>query len=341
MATRGFAILRGGVADAAEVAAEAERLGYHSAWSPEFYTRSAVVSLAAMAQATSAARIGSSIAYAVGRTPLVLATEARSLDELSGGRLALGLGTGTTKMMADWHGVDPAGPASRMEELLPLLRRLWRLHEGPVRHDGRFYHVDVAPTAEMTAPVRADIPLFTAGVNTRMVQVAGRVADGFIGHPLFTPRYYDDVVRPAIEAGAAKAARDASRVEIAALVIGSVAHDEEQARQEAAAQIAFYAAPRTYATVVEGTGFAAAGQRIRDAFGSRDFDAMAAAVPDAMVDAMAAAGTPAQVAAKLAEFGRHVDHVIVYPASFGMTAERSRQVTVDLLSAGAPSAVTA
>jgi probable F420-dependent oxidoreductase len=338
MATRGFAILRGGVADAADVAVAAERLGYHSAWSPEFYTRSAVVSLAAMAQATWAARIGSSIAYAVGRTPLVLATEARSLDELSGGRLAFGLGTGTTRMMADWHGVDPAGPASRMEELLPLLRRLWRLHEGPVRHDGRFYHVDVAPTAEMTAPVRADIPLFTAGVNTRMVQVAGRVADGFIGHPLFTPRYYDDVVRPAIEAGVARAGREASRVEIAALVICSVAQDEAQARREAAAQIAFYAAPRTYATVVDGTGFASAGQRIREAFSSRDFDAMAAAVPDAMVDAMAAAGTPAQVGAKLAEFGRHVDHVIVYPASFGMTAERSRQVTADLLSAGASSA---
>jgi probable F420-dependent oxidoreductase len=340
MATRGFAILRGGVADAVGIAAEAERRGYHSAWSPEFYTRSAVVSLAAMAQATSATRIGSSIAYAVGRTPLVLATEARSLDELSGGRLAFGLGTGTTRMMADWHGVDPAGPASRMEELLPLLRRLWRLHEGPVRHDGRFYHVDVAPTAEMTAPVRTDIPLLTAGVNTRMVQVAGRVADGFIGHPLFTPRYYDDVVRPAIEAGAAKAGRDASRIEIAALVICSVAQDEAQARREAAAQIAFYAAPRTYATAVDVAGFAAAGEQIREAFRLREFDAMAAAVPDTMIDAMAAAGTPAQVAAKLTEFGRRVDHLIVYPASFGMTAERSRQVTADLLTAGAPSGVT-
>jgi probable F420-dependent oxidoreductase len=341
MATRGFAILRGGVADAAGVAAEAERLGYHSAWSPEFYTRSAVVSLAAMAQVTSAARIGSSIAYAVGRTPLVLATEARSLDELSGGRLALGLGTGTTRMMADWHGVDPAGPASRMEELLPLLRRLWRLHEGPVRHDGRFYHVDVAPTAEMTAPVRTDIPLFTAGVNTRMVQVAGRVADGFIGHPLFAPSYYDDVVRPAIEAGAVRAGRDASRVEIAGLVICSVAQEEQQARREAAAQIGFYAAPRTYATVLDVAGFAGAGEQIREAFRSRDFDAMTAAVPDAMIDAMAAAGTPAQIAAKLAEFGRHIDHVIVYPASFGMTAERSRQLTAGLLAAGAPGAVTA
>ena len=83
-ATRGFAILRGGVTDAAATAAEAERLGYHAAWSPEFYTRSAIVSQATMAQATTRARIGSSVAYAVGRTPLVLATEARSLDELSG-----------------------------------------------------------------------------------------------------------------------------------------------------------------------------------------------------------------------------------------------------------------
>ena len=63
---------------------------------------------------------------------------------------------------------------------------------------------------------------------------------------------------------------------------------------------------------------------------------MAAAVPDAMVDTMSAAGTPAQVGAKLQEFGRHIDHVIVYPASFGMTDERSRQVTADLLKAAAP-----
>ena len=80
-ATRGFAVLRGGVADAAAVAAEAERRGYQTAWSPEFYTRSGIVTLAAMAQTTQRARIGSAIAYGVGRTPLVLATEARSLDE--------------------------------------------------------------------------------------------------------------------------------------------------------------------------------------------------------------------------------------------------------------------
>ena len=69
---------------------------------------------------------------------------------------------------------------------------------------------------------------------------------------------------------------------------------------------------------------------------SRDFDAMAAAVPDAVVDAMFASGTPAQVKAKLKEFSRHIDHVIVYPASFGMTSERARQVVAGVLNAGAP-----
>jgi alkanesulfonate monooxygenase SsuD/methylene tetrahydromethanopterin reductase-like flavin-dependent oxidoreductase (luciferase family) len=188
----------------------------------------------------------------------------------------------------------------------------------------------------MSAPLRTDIPVFTAGVNRRMIEVAGRVGDGYIGHTLFTPAYFDEVVRPVIAAGADKTGRDPARVEIAAMVICSVSDDEEVSRREAAAQLGFYAAPRTYGTVVEAAGFGAAGEKIRAAFAARDIPAMTAAVPDEMVDAMAAAGTPQQVQAKLAEFGRHVDHVIVYPVSFGLTEERSRQVTAGLLAAAAP-----
>ena len=137
--------MRGSVQTLARTAARAEAAGFDAVWSPEFYTRSAVVSLAAMAVATSSCRVGSSIAYASGRSPMVLATEARSLDELTGGRLVLGLGTGTRRMMEDWHGIDGASPAPRMEELIPLLRALWRLHEQPVAHDGRFYRTHLTP----------------------------------------------------------------------------------------------------------------------------------------------------------------------------------------------------
>jgi len=108
-ASRGITVLRGGVEQIAAAAGAAELRGFDAAWSPEFYTRSAVVTLARMAGTTRRVRIGSAIAYAVGRSPLTIATEARSLDEVSGGRLVLGLGTGTRRMMRDWHGADPDG----------------------------------------------------------------------------------------------------------------------------------------------------------------------------------------------------------------------------------------
>src|SRR5205814_8772587 len=152
----------GGPAELAEAARLAEEAGFASVWATEFYDRSATVALAAMAQATNTIELGSAIAYAFGRTPLVLAAEARDLDELSGGRITLGLGTGTQRMQQDWHGLDGEHPASRMEELVPLIRRLWHLHEGPIDHEGRFYTLKVQPTAPAQPPLRRNLPIYMA-----------------------------------------------------------------------------------------------------------------------------------------------------------------------------------
>src|SRR2546423_9792146 len=155
----------GGPPELAEAARLAEEAGFASVWATEFYDRSATVALAAMANATESIALGSAIMYAFGRTPLVLAAEARDLDELSGGRLTIGLGTGTRRMQQDWHGLDGEHPASRMEELVPLIRKVWRLHEGPIDHEGRFYRLKVSPTATVSPPLREAIPLYMAGVN--------------------------------------------------------------------------------------------------------------------------------------------------------------------------------
>jgi probable F420-dependent oxidoreductase len=334
--TRGITILRGGIEAIAERAEAAEAAGFDAVWTPEFYTRSAVVTLASIAARTTRCRVGTSIAYATGRSPLVMATEARSLDEISGGRLVLGLGTGTRRMMEDWHGVDPDAPAARMEELVPLLRALWRLHEGPIAHDGRFYRCRVTPTAETEPGVRDEIPVYTAGVNPRMVQVAGRVSDGLLGHPLFSAPYVEEVVRPAIAEGRRRADRDHAPVELVGIVICAIAEDPEQARREAAAQLAFYAAPKTYGPLLEASGFGTAGKAIREAFAQRDFTRMAAAVPEQMVDAMAAAGTAADVQARLERAGEIFDHVIVYPPSFGLSAERCDELADALVEHLAP-----
>jgi probable F420-dependent oxidoreductase len=338
VATRGLTILRGSIETIAATAGAAEAAGVDAAWTPEFYTRSAIVTLATIAARTSRCRVGTSIAYATGRSPLVLATEARSLDEVSGGRLVLGLGTGTRRMMEDWHGVDPDAPATRMEELVPLLRSLWRLHEREVSHDGRFYRCHVTPTAETGPGVRDEIPVYTAGVNPRMIQVAGRVGDGLLGHPLFSQPYVDDVVGPALAEGMRRGDREDAHVELVGIVICSIADDADQARREAAAQLAFYAAPKTYGPLLDASGFGAVGAGVRAAFAERDFARMAGAVPDTMVDAMAAAGTAAEVRARLELAAEVFDHVVVYPPSFGLSEERCDELAASLVTLLAPAA---
>jgi probable F420-dependent oxidoreductase len=306
----------GGPADLAEAARLAESAGFESVWATEFYDRSATVGLAAMAQATGTIELGSAIAYAFGRTPVVLAAEARDLDELSGGRLTLGLGTGTRRMQQEWHGLDGEHPASRMEELVPLLRRIWRLHEGPVEHDGRFYRMRVSPTAPVAPPLRPGIPVYMAGVNRRMIEAAGAVADGLVGHPLFTPEYVREVARPALARGAERAGHAAS-VPIAGYLTCSIDPDRERARREAAAVIAFNSTVKTYDAVHRLNGFEAEAEAIRAAWRAGDFAGMAEAVSPRMVDAIALAGTPEEVRRRFAERWAGVyERTLLWPPAF-------------------------
>jgi probable F420-dependent oxidoreductase len=315
-----------------EVAAAADAAGLDAAWAPELYHRSATISVAEMANRTRRCTVGTAIAYGVGRSPLTLAAEARDLDELADGRFVLGLGNGTRRMMADWHGVDPESPALRMEELVPLVRRLWRMHEGPIEHEGRFYRLRFKPTGDVPAPAR-EIPIYTAGVNPRMIETAGRVADGLLGHTLFTTAYLEDVVLPAIERGTRKTGRSTDGVRIASLVFASVHEDAERARAEVAAQIAFYASAKTYAPLLERTGFDAVGDEIRAAWSRGDLGAMVAAVPERMVDALAVAGTPEDVRAGLRRYEGLLDHVILYAPSFRLTTDRVHENTLALIEA--------
>jgi probable F420-dependent oxidoreductase len=314
-----------------ELAALADSAGFDAAWAPELYNRSATISVAEMAARTDRCTVGTAIAYGVGRSPLTLAAEARDLDEISDGRFVLGLGNGTRRMIGDWHGQDPAAPAVRMEELVVLLRELWRLHERPVHHDGRFYTLHLQPTGEVSPPLRELIPIYTAGVNPRMVETAGRVADGLLGHALFTVSHIEEVVRPALERGAAHAGRDVAEVKLASLVIAVIHEDAEQARREAAAQIAFYCSAKTYAELLRSCGFGAEGEAIRAAFAEQDFPAMVAAVSERMVDELALAGTAAEVRASMRRYEGVLDHLILYAPSYSLSPGRARENAESLI----------
>jgi len=281
----------GDVATCAHVASMAERSGFASAWTAEFYDRSATVSLAAMAAATSRIRLGSAIMYALARTPLLTVAEARDLDELTRGRFVLGLGTGTRQQVAAWHGLEADHLAPRLEELVPMLRRLWRFREGQFTHQGRFYRLSLRPALEVRPPVRADLEVWVAGVNARMVEAAGRVGDGLVGHPLLTPEYVAEVVRPALVRGADVAGRRLA-VPIAGYLICAVAEHADQARHEAASQVGFSAVVRAFDPIQRLHGFDREVAEIREAFRAGDQRRMTAHVSERMLETFAVYGTP-------------------------------------------------
>ena len=280
-----------GPADAVALAVEAERAGFDSVWTTEFNWRSATIPMAAIATATDRITIGSAIAYALGRSPAVLAAEARDIDELSDGRLILGLGSAQPARIRDWLGTDPTDVPAHVAEVVEALHALWGLGTGPARYQGRHVRVAVEATPSAYPPRRERIPVLLAAVNPKMLHVAGAVADGLIAHPIVDSDTLLEQVRPALEAAAASAGRAASPM-VAAMLIVVVDADEERARRNAAAQIAFYAQHPTYEPLMRHYGFAEAAAAIRDTARRGDSTAAVAAVPDPMIDRLSVAGPP-------------------------------------------------
>ncbi|NDK89128.1 LLM class flavin-dependent oxidoreductase [Gordonia desulfuricans] len=314
-----------------ELAREAEEIGCAAVWTSELYSRSATVPMAMLAAGTETISIGTNIAYGVGRSPLMWAAEARDLDELSGGRIILGIGNGTPKMMEAWHGVSGEAPAERMAELLTVLKKLWRLHEGPVHHDGRFYHVHLSPTSDVPEPVRPEIPIWIAGVNKLMLRTAGQHADGLVGHPMYTADYVRGPVAEEVARGAAESGRDPSEITIMGIRMCAIDDDVDTARRQAAYAIGQYAASRVYDRLFAIHGWSAEQERIRQAARDRDTDGVIAAVTDDMIDTIAIACTPEEFPDALARIPDGFDHLDLIAPPWGLTDEQTRAINTRIL----------
>jgi probable F420-dependent oxidoreductase len=288
-----------------ELARAAEAHGFESVWAPEFHNHSGVLVLAAAAVATERVGLATGIAWAFGRSPLLTAVTALDLDEMSGGRFVLGLGTGTRRMRTDWLGAPAERPARRVRETIEAIRAVWASAEaGAVHYEGDLVRMTVRPYGR-AGQQRAQIPIYLAAVNAGMCRTAGSHADGVVAHPMATTRYVDEVMRPAIAEGADKAGRRPGDVVVADWVIASVSDDVDQAREDAKRQIAFHATVRTYDGILDLHGFTETAARIRELWKSFDLAGMTALVSDEMLEQMAIAGTPSECRDQLsARLGR-------------------------------------
>jgi probable F420-dependent oxidoreductase len=320
-----------GPADAiAKTAADAEAAGFDGLWTAELF-HDPFLPLSAAAAGTSRIGLGTSIALAFVRSPWVTALAALDLDLASNGRFTLGLGTGLKRFHERWHGVAYGKPTPHIREVVQVVRAISEnAHRGePIRFRGQFYDLDIQGWQRPLHPVRPSFPIYLAGVREGMIRTAAQVADGLLGHPIYSLQWTRDVVLPSLDRGLKEARRNREKFRLCLGVCAAVGPDVPAARRAAAATIAFYATVQTYEPLF--SGFSAEVKAIQDAALRNDRDSMISAVSDEMVDAFAAAGTTDEVRRKVAEYSSLADSVILSPPDQLVDPEETERYRASLM----------
>jgi probable F420-dependent oxidoreductase len=296
----------------AKLAAGAEAAGFRALWTAEMF-HDPFTPLAAAAAGTSRIGLGTSIALAFVRSPWVLALAALDLDLMSGGRFVLGLGTGLKRLNERWHGIAYGKPTPHIREVVQIIRLITeRAHEGePIKFSGQFYDLDIQGWRRPIPPVRQRIPIYLAGVREGMIRTAAAVADGLLGHPIYSLRWTQEVVVPALARGLQQAGRARDGFELCLGVCCAVDSDPKRARRAAAATIAFYATVTTYEPLF--AAFPREVRAIQEAIARGDTEAATDAVSEQMIDTFAAAGDVDYVRAHVQPYLDLADTVCLSP----------------------------
>ena len=296
-----------------QLAQEADHLGYYVIWSAEAYGSDAITPLAWLGALTQRVHLGTAIMQIPARTPANTAMTAMTIDQLSGGRMILGLGISGPQVVEGWHGVSYSHPLGKTREYVEIIRAIFR-REAPLVYPGRYYQipytgVDATGLGKPLKSIlhgRADLPIYLAAIGPKNVTLAAEIADGWL--PIFfAPNFYDSVYKEAIEAGFAKAGpgKSLANFDIAAMVGVVIDDDLEVAWNQIKPLLALYiggmgAKGRNfYYDLACRYGYAAAADQIQELYlAGKPGEAMMA-VPNALVDEVSLCGPKARIRDRL------------------------------------------
>jgi len=284
-----------------ELAREAERLGYDSAWAAEAWGVDAITPLAWLGAQTTTLKLGTAIMQLPGRSPANAAMTAVTLDLLSGGRFLMGLGTSGPQVVEGWHGQEWGKPLGKTREYVDIVRAIVRRER--LEHHGAHYDIPLEggtglgkPLKLMARPLRPEIPIYLAAIAPRAVVQAFEIADGWL--PIFWSPEQARAVFPL------ERARDG--FDIAPSVPAIVTDDVESARTMLKEYYSFYIGgmgargKNFYNDLFTRYGYEAQAREIQDLFlGGNQRDA-ATKVPDAFVDEVALVGSVERIRDRLA-----------------------------------------
>jgi probable F420-dependent oxidoreductase len=279
-----------------EIARQAQAAGFAGLWVTEA-AHNPFIASALAADAADRLVVGTDVAIAFPRSPMVTAQAAWDLAALSGGRFILGLGTQVKAHLERRFSVPGERPAARIREYLLALRAIFDAFakRAPLRFEGEFHRFSLLTDYFDPGPLEVpDPPIYLAGVNERLARVAGEMADGFCAHPLNSPQYLSEVVRPSIEEGAKQAGRDPGEVALAVpvfTIVGDAGPDLDRQRDAIRLQIAFYGTTPSYGRIFEVHGRDGMTQRLGGLLRAGDREQLAAAIDDELLDALSVTAT--------------------------------------------------
>jgi probable F420-dependent oxidoreductase len=288
-----------------ELFANLEQIGYNTGFSFEA-KHDPFLPLALASQTTSELRLGTAVAIGFARNPMVLANVGYDLQQMSGGRFVLGLGSQIRPHIQNRFSETWSRPAARMRELVLAVRAIWDCWENNTKlhFDGDFYHHTLMTPAFDPGPnPHGPPPVFIGGFGPRMIEVAGEVADGLIVHPFNSRRSLEELVLPALATGRAAAVRTEHSFEIVwVMMVVTWSTDEEHdiAIRSVKDQLAFYGSTPAYAPVLALHGYAELHRDLNRMSKEGRWTEMAALIPDDFVDDIAVIAPRREIAGKIA-----------------------------------------
>jgi len=243
-----------------DLARKVEAYGFSGLWTSET-AHNPFLPLTHAASATHNILLGTAIAVAFPRSPMVTAQIAWDLAEQSGGRFALGLGTQVKTHIVRRFSTEWSAPAPRLGEYIESMRAIWASFQDnkPLKYEGEHYQFSLLTPFFQPSPMPyAEIPVYIAGVNEHLCRLAGKMCQGFHVHSFHTVKYLKELIIPNVAVGAESAGRAPSECALNCaifVVTGRNAQEIENNKGAVKSQIAFYASTPSYSTVMEMHGW--------------------------------------------------------------------------------------
>jgi F420-dependent oxidoreductase-like protein len=293
--------------DQLEIVQEAEKLGYDSVWTAEAYGSDAATVLSWLAGQTSKIRLGSGIFQMPGRSPAMTAMTAATIDQLSGGRMILGIGSSGPQVAEGWHGQRFGKQLQRTREYVAVVRKA--LARERLEFHGETLELPLpdgpGKALKLTiAPVQEQIPVYLAAIGPKNTALAGEIADGWIP-TLFSPEHVSEL-RPLLQEGADRVGRSLDGFDIAPTVNVFVTDNLSLARDAMRPFIALYVGgmgsrkQNFYNNLVCRYGFEEQAKIIQDLYLEGKREEAMAAIPDALIDMVSLCGPKDVVKERLA-----------------------------------------